>query len=183
MGYHTSFRGKFNTSRPLTEDEIKYLKLFSETRRMQRKADVASLFDDPVREAIGLPVGDEGEYFVGASGYYGQDNDESVIDYNNSPRNQPGLWCKWAPTADGNAIEWNGTEKFYNYIEWIHYIIDHFLKRWGVVLNGTVNWYGEDRDDVGAIIIQDNVLVNAIENEAIEGEYQVVITDKSRLLN
>jgi hypothetical protein len=47
-------------------------------------------------------------------------------------------------------------KKFYNYIKWIDYIIDHFLKVWGYALNGTVEWEGEDSNDTGKIVITDN---------------------------
>jgi hypothetical protein len=62
------------------------------------------------------------------------------------------------PNEEGTAIEWDGGEKFYYYIEWITYLIDNFIGPWGYVLNGTVQWYGEDRDDIGMIIIKDNTV-------------------------
>jgi len=62
------------------------------------------------------------------------------------------------PNADGTAIEWNEGEKFYEYIPWIKYLIDNLLKPWGYVLNGTVEWEGEDNSDVGKIIVKDNVV-------------------------
>ena len=37
--------------------------------------------------------------------------------------NTPNIWCNWRPTDDRKSIEWNGMEKFYNYIEWIEYLI------------------------------------------------------------
>lgn len=76
---------------------------------------------------------------------------------------RPGLWCDWQPNSDGTAIIWSGAEKFYNYVEWLEYIIKHFIEPWGNKLNGEVEWYGEDRDDVGKIIVKDNKV------ETIEG--------------
>ena len=89
---------------------------------------------------------------------FGQDDDPSVIDHNDPPKNQPGLWCQWVPSADGEGIEWNGGEKFYYYVEWLNYIIKNFLIPWGLVLNGTVKWRGEDFNDAGKIIVKDNVV-------------------------
>ena len=100
----------------------------------------------------------EAEYFVGGVGDFGQDDDPSVIDHNDPPKNQPGLWCQWVPSADGGGIEWNGGEKFYYYVEWLNYIIKNFLIPWGLVLNGTVKWRGEDFDDAGKILVKDNVV-------------------------
>lgn len=69
-----------------------------------------------------------------------------------------GIWCKWAPTKDGDAIEWNGNEKFYDYVEWIKYLITAILAPKDYVLNGQVEWQGEDHDDRGLICIKDNVV-------------------------
>ena len=158
MGYTTEFQGTFSLNKTLTEDQVVYLTKFSETRRMKRDAKVAATLPDPLRNAVGLPIGNEAEYFVGGVGDFGQDDDLSVIDHNDPPKNQPGLWCQWVPSADGEGIEWNGGEKFYYYVEWLNYIIKNFLIPWGLVLNGTVKWRGEDFDDAGKIIVKDNVV-------------------------
>ncbi len=158
MVYDTSFYGSFELDRPLTREHRRYLQMFSETRRMKRDAGRAAEFPDPVREAVGLPIGIQGGYFVGGGGFAGQDNDVSIVDYNEPPAGQPGLWCKWEPNDDGTEIEWNGVEKFSDYIEWITYLIGHFLDHWGYKLNGEVEWEGEERDDLGKIIITDNVV-------------------------
>jgi hypothetical protein len=39
----------------------------------------------------------------------------------------PGFWCDWVPTPDMQGIEWNGNEKFYDYVEWLELIIKKFL--------------------------------------------------------
>ena len=81
MGYTTDFYGQFELDRPLAPKHAEYLNQFSETRRMKRNAGVAAKLPDPTREAAGLPIGTEGEYFVGAGGDFGQNSDESVLDY------------------------------------------------------------------------------------------------------
>ena len=157
MGYSTDFFGSFKLDKQLSSEHAAYLSQFSETRRMQRDVSVTSVLDnDPIRIAAGLPVGVDGGYFVGGSGYAGQDRDESIVEYNNPPDGQPGLWCQWIPSEDGTEIEWDGGEKFYNYVEWIKYLIEHFLKPWGYVLNGEVEWRGEEYDDHGNIVIENN---------------------------
>jgi uncharacterized protein (TIGR02996 family) len=145
----------------LKPEHAAYLTQFSGTRRMKRAAAKAARMPDPLREAVGLPLGKEAAYFVGGTGFHGQDDDDSVLDYNKPPRGQPGLWCRWQPSEDGTAIVWNGAEKFYYYVEWLEYLIKHFLAPWGYILNGEMKWQGEDEEDQGTIVVKNNrVLVN-----------------------
>jgi len=68
----------------------------------------------------------------------------------------PGIHCQWVPSGDLLSIEYDGGEKFYNYTEWIEYLIKEFLIPWGYTLNGKVYWSGEDDDDTGFITVTDN---------------------------
>lgn len=70
----------------------------------------------------------------------------------------PGFWCQWIPTNDAKGIEWDGNEKFYNYVEWLQVIIDKFLIPNGYVLNGEVQWEGEESGDLGNIVVKDNII-------------------------
>lgn len=158
MGYHTEFSGSFTVTPNLSDNHRKYLQKFSETRRMKRDADIASSITDLVRESVSLPVGKQGEYYVGATGFCGQDTDQSVVNYNSPPTTQPSLWCKWIPNDDGNAIEWDGGEKFYHYVEWINYLVKNFLKPWGYTINGEVSFCGEDFSDRGTIVAINNLI-------------------------
>jgi len=160
MGYSTTLHGIFELDKPLTPARQRYLMRFSETRRVAR--DPAQLPPDPLRTAVRLPPGEEGGYFVGVRGH-DQDHWASVtgagvLDGNRPPSGQPGLWCQWIPNEDGTAIVWDGGEKFYAYTAWIRYLIEHFLGPWGYVLNGDVQWQGEDEDDRGIIRVVDNVV-------------------------
>jgi hypothetical protein len=187
MGYTTDFWGEFGLTPALTPEQRTYLTAFAETRRVRR--DVTKLLPDPIREAVGLPPGIEGAYYVGDRDAgvlrIGQPNiaQENIIDNNEPPGQsgwdvkneswdtylerkqnevrdgaQPGLWCQWVPNEDGTALVWDGGEKFYEYVEWIEYIITNFLKPWGIVANGQVEWQGEERDDHGVIDVKDNVV-------------------------
>ena len=158
MGYDTDFRGEFTLDRELAPEHRAYLEKFAETRRMVRAPHLLAYLPDPVREAAGLPVGHQGAYFVGGLGFMGQDRDPSVCEGNYPPAGQPSLWCQWRPTPDGMGIEWNGSEKFYDFVPWLEYLIEHFLKPWGYVLNGNVEWQGEDPSDMGIIRCNDNVV-------------------------
>ena len=69
---------------------------------------------------------------------------------------QPGLWCNWELDDTGTELKWNGAEKFYNYIEWLEYLIQHFFTPWNIKLNGKIKWNGEDSNDVGLITVKNN---------------------------
>jgi hypothetical protein len=135
-----------------------------------------------------------GEYFVGGGGSMGQAQDDSIIDYNSASGEigwqdykgdwvlkqklqdqlnkdslkQPGLWLQWELSSDGTELSWDGNEKFYHYIEWLQYLIQHFFEKWGIKLNGEVQWQGEDSSDFGKIIVTDNVI------EILNGERNYV---------
>lgn len=163
----------------LKPEHAAYLKQFSKTRRMRRAAEKLKDWPDPFREAVGLPLGEEGCYFVGGGGYAGQDRDASVLDYNWPPAGQPGLWCQWVPNVPGTAIVWNGGEKFYDYVAWLEYLIDHFLAPWGYILNGEMKWAGENEADRGTILVKNNqVTALAEEPEADEGTgTEIIVID------
>lgn len=168
MGYTTDFGGKFNLDKPLTNEHKAYLEKFASTRRMKRNESLTEKREDAVRIAAGLPVGTDGAYFVGEGGDFGQgagvggDDIPDLVDYNYPPAGQPSLWCQWVPNDGGTAIIWDGGEKFYSYVEWIEYLIENFLKPWGYVLNGEVEWIGEDPNDRGLIVIDSNVVKTKI---------------------
>ena len=153
MGYTTEFAGRFNLDRPLTPEHATYLNRFNQTRRVQRNAELAETLPDSTRLAVNLPIGIEGEYFVGSN-----EKDASIINYNAPPKSQPGLWCDWKPTVDHRGIEWDGMEKFYYYTEWLEYYLKNFIIPWGYTLNGTISWQGEDETDQGEIMVKDNVM-------------------------
>ena len=113
MGYTTDFTGHFKLNKKLDTDTHEFLNKFNRTRRMKRSI-----------KGYGI----EGEFYVDGTGQYGQDYDSTVLDHNRPPRTQPGLWCGWTPNEDGTCIEWDGGEKFYEYVEWIEYLIDNVLK-------------------------------------------------------
>lgn len=153
MGYTTDFEGKFKLNKELDEDTYNFLIKLAETRRMKR--------DVSVLKSMGYEgdYGVEGEFFVDGAGDFGQDYDESIIDFNRPPKTQPGLWCQWIPTEDRTHIEWDGGEKFYNYREWLKYIIDNILKPNGYLLSGKVTYQGEGYGDFGSIMVKNNIII------------------------
>jgi len=187
MGYTTEFSGEFSITPTLKPEHLAYLKQFADTRRVRRDPVKAELLPDPIRIAAGLPIGLEGAYFVGNDSYRGQNDDASVIDGNSPPGipsssafyaknatwyndwlkakaaglqcgGQPGLWCQWVPNGDGTALMWDEGEKFYEYEDWLRYLIEHFLAPWHYTVNGEVEWKGEDSSDIGLLVVKNNIV-------------------------
>lgn len=156
MGYHTDFWGSFTLNKPLKAHHRKFLVMFSDTRRMDRDVSKIEGMNNVNKECLKLlkKCNLGLEYYCGA-GFAGQDEDDSIVDYNSSGM-FPSLWCKWAPNEDGTAIQWNGAEKFYDYVEWLKFLVQHFLAPWGYVLNGEVKWEGESEGDLGVIVAKNN---------------------------
>ena len=142
MGYTTDFSGRFELNKELSPKMEQYLKLFNETRRMERNTD----------EVFGV----QGEFFVFGGGSFGQDHEDNIVDFNEPPSTQPSLWNQWTPSDDRMGIEWDCGEKFYNYTEWLVYLIHKILAPNGYVLNGVVEYSGEESGDVGEIVVVDN---------------------------
>ena len=65
--------------------------------------------------------------------------------------------CKWM-IQDKCEIFWSGEEKFYDYVEWIEFLIQKFFIPWGYVVSGQVQWKGEEFRDVGEIGIENNIV-------------------------
>ena len=151
MGYTTDFSGKFTLNKKLDDVTLTFLKDLAGTRRMARNVDAK--------------YGVEGEFYV-------KDDELHLLhDCNTPPSTQPSLWCQWIPTEDGLGIEWDGGEKFYEYVEWLKYIIDKILAPKGYVLNGRVHFQGEDSSDFGYIVAKDNVVT-------IDNGHQTYDSDK-----
>jgi hypothetical protein len=99
---------------------------------------------------------------------------DAEIAYNIPPGEQPGLWCDWVPCWDRCCLSYNGVEKFYAPVEWIRYLIEHFLRRGAVasradhprfaeftfdhVLEGMVVGCRRDNKELFAITVTDNVV-------------------------
>lgn len=160
MGYSTDFVGVFRLDRELDAETKALLEGLNRTRRVKRCVGQLAKMHNITLEEAQEKWGVEGEFYYNPSDFedFGQTEDSSIIDNNKPPSTQPGLWCQWVYNQNGgmNVIEWDGGEKFYDYIEWIEYLISKILQPRGYVLNGSVEWQGEDRDDQGRILIEEN---------------------------
>ena len=176
------FKGKFHLQKPFNPAEIEYLLNFSRSRRVKRDVNALEVYaaircldnlseeqikvweavkrDIELRAAVKLPYGSRGEFFCSYThpirGRLMAPDDTIIAD--EPPGKQPGYWCQWIPSKDGKRLIYDGGEKFHHCIEWLRYIIKNFLVPWGYILNGIVEWRGEDNDDFGRITVKDNVV-------------------------
>ena len=158
MGYSTDFYGSVSFNKPITDELKNYINKFSATRRMKRDVEkIKKIFPDWDKNCFNGNLGVDGEYFVGGNGFLGQDVDDSIVGYNAHPKTQPSLWCQWMIDDDGNLV-WDGGDKFYNYEEWLVYLIDNFIAPSGYICNGEIEFQGEDINDFGTIYVKDNVV-------------------------
>lgn len=166
------YLNKFSESRRLKRDVNKLMEHY--------KGEYGYPGRDGTPEEI---YGKDGQYFVGGEGFRGQDEESTIIDFNTPPGQltyeerkgltfeeqliiekqniksgeaQPGLWCQWVVGDD--IMEWDGNEKFYEYESWLQYLTTNFFQPWGVMVNGNVEFQGEDREDRGKIVMVDNVM-------------------------
>lgn len=159
MGYSTKFTGHVTVTPPLNPAEASFLFAFADSRRHRRP---------------------EGPYSTRDYGYgeLGRDQDNRNP-YNSMPEGQPSFWCNWQATADGEGIEWNGVEKFYDADIWMQYLIDHFLRpgagaqglpgfedfTFDHVVDGTIAAQGDMQDDVWHLVVTANTVAK-VEVEA-----------------
>lgn len=142
MGYTTDFSGQLKFNRPVEDEDFKLVNGLAGTRRMKRKVDPK--------------YGVDGEFYIEGSGPFGQGNEDNIVDHNTPPETQPGLWLQWIICDDREHLEWDGNEKFYNYVEWLEYLIEKIFEPRDYKLNGEIEWIGEDPDDRGMIRVVDN---------------------------
>lgn len=142
MGYCTWFTGHFKLDRQLAPHHLAYLQAFHKAEHVRWDVDLVKNDPDPLREAVGLPHSENGCYFVG-SGFKDEYSYPPWI-YNRGAKTDPAYLggvcpgmphhlCDWRPSDDGTELE-AAADKFYGYIKWLQYILDHFLVPWGYVL-------------------------------------------------
>ena len=56
------------------------------------------------------------------------------------------------------CIQWDGNEYFTNYVAWLEYLIEEILKP-NYILNGKISYQGDDYEDRGLIIVEDNKVI------------------------
>ncbi len=83
MGYSYEFEGRFRVQPALSPPHREYLRRFADIRRVKRNRTLLRNTPDPLREAVGLPIGPDGCYFVGEERTaYGEVHQPSILDVN-----------------------------------------------------------------------------------------------------
>lgn len=139
MGYTTYFSGEFSFNKKLDDKLGDFLRKFNDSRRV-------------ARDIKGFGV--EGEFYVDGHDY----DDKNIIDCNRPPKTQPSLWCGWTVSSDNTKLMWDGSEKFYSYVDWLSYLIKNFIAPNKYKLNGKVEWCGEEFEDRGIITVKNNCI-------------------------
>lgn len=162
MGYSTTFEGSIQIDPPLNNNEIQYLKNFSQTRHHQRKSGSYSI---DLKDDI----------------YHLQENDQDTINFNQKESDVPSLHCCWEPSDDGQYLNWNGIERCYYPKEWLEYLIENFLKNNSIAkqdnegfsflqshtLNGVIEAQGEMEDDHYYLVVENNKVYISLEKKEI----------------
>lgn len=159
MSYTVNIHGRFRIDKPLAGAQVEYLQQFSKTERIARHTMVTQATycienqPDPVRNMLGLPVGTEGAYYVGGNAKICRRHSPSQ-----PPKGQPSDYCCWTVSNDGKWLEYDtANAPIYSFhSEWLTYLIDHFMRRWGRKIHGKVQWQGENPTDTGVIEITSN---------------------------
>ena len=179
MGYTTKFKGSLKLSKPLNKDQQEWYDNWIQLRKVVRDRDLLKDHYGDMGSLDGeygeygeffnyLPRDVEGEdrmWYLNGHG----DIEQGIVDNN---KGLPiydlkgSLWCQWM--IKGDDLCWNGKEKFYSYEGWLKFIKTEILGRWDIeILDGHILWSGEDMDDHGMLIVEDN----EIHSECYHYEY------------
>lgn len=164
MSYTYDLFGKLSVSPPLNTDQVAYIQEFSQSYR-HKFAPKWQSWPNPLREAVGLPVGIDGEYISSAMGTGSDFIDNCMEVDTNTPNNQPSFQCCWTTNAKGTVVQWNKLGRTFAPAQWLEYMIEHFFKPWGVTLNGKVECHGEEKDDRTLIVVNNNSVRRAPKEE------------------
>jgi len=157
MPYTTTFDGSFGVETYLDTETINLILGLNKSRRVKRDPKVlAKKLDISVKECLDTYL-DEGQLYVPESDDV--TDDESVIDFNEPPADQPGLFCKWTVDVEDNSIVWDGSKDFPEFFEWLNYLMETILIPRGYTVNGKVRYVGKRLDDMGIIEIKKNCVL------------------------
>lgn len=83
-------------------------------------------------------------------------------EFSRFPRPSHEGYCQWE--LKNNSIVWDGGEKFYNYVEWLEYIIKYIESQEPNTYSysGQLLWQGEEIGDIGKIYITENSIVVSV---------------------
>jgi hypothetical protein len=154
MGYTTIFDGDMTLTPALTPEQVATLRsLTSHRHSTDEGTDIEATipYDMPTNvlpSHAWAPVFHSG---VSNARYSG-------ADFGSFSDPFPSIWCNWDVSDDGATFAWSGGEKFYNYEGWLRFLITHFFVPWGVRIDGTIEFCGEDDRECGVIVTSGDVV-------------------------
>lgn len=102
------------------------------------------------------------------------------------PPGAPDAYLQWEPTDDGSALRWDGNEKFYDYVEWLRWLIVEWFRPRGYALSGEVKYQGEEIGDCGRLVIANDVVTKipaTFDNSPLDALSEIVRRGKSGLVD
>lgn len=180
MGYTTNFYGTVYFNKPVAPELKEFINKFSHNRHMTRDPELIKKMDPNWKQhCFNGNLGPNGIYYYPPekipedkisrkmswekpaenkmiNNMFGQLVDISVT-ADSPAEGVPGYWCQWV-INDDDELEWDGSEKFYAYDRWMEFLIKHFFAPEGYVLNGAIDFQGEDQYDRGTMYVSDNVV-------------------------
>lgn len=120
------------------------------------------------------PLNDEERLFFGAlarsTNPSGTSLDDAVAGMSGLPGRSPNAWCPWEVCSEGCCLCWDGHEKPYGLVPWLHYLMATFLVPGGAaqehpgfgaftfdhVVNGMLVGCRRDNRELYSITVRDN---------------------------
>lgn len=153
MGYHTDFTGKFHFEKNASREFMEYINAFSHARHVLRNAEEIKHADPEWKKhCFHGDLGEYGEYYADPSNAFAMPN-ENIIQ-----KNVPGYYCEWYMPDTGTLMHNDGTDYYQDYQNWLFFLLRNFIIPDHYILNGSVYWNGEDTEDLGILVIQNNCL-------------------------
>lgn len=83
---------------------------------------------------------------------------KQLLEFNEDPENipapHPSSYMQWVPGKNLDSIGWDGGEKFYDYAEWLQWLVGWLAAR-GIESVGILSWSGEQAGDTGTLTVFD----------------------------
>lgn len=87
----------------------------------------------------------------------------------------PGFYCQWVFDRKTCTIEWDGGEKFYEYIEWLEFVLRK-CNELNLSADGKISWQGDGHQDRGKITVKKNQ-ITVKKSQAVD-TYEFVVKYK-----
>ena len=172
MGYNTYFSGKLAFNKPLDKRLNDFLDSFFKTRHFvyskNKILEVLNTHGISMSKVIPpgfTDCGEHGEFLMDNAFTHLTDRNgnlvtfedcfDDLMDFNLTPKIIPSLWCDFEITDKGEKILFVDG-KNYGYVKWINFLIENFFFPAGYILNGEVEYQGENEDDKGKIVCENN---------------------------